>query len=98
MATKSRGSSLSPGDAAEGAESQAPVDGRASPVGGGRAWPGANTGAVALTFDVDARSVMLAADPSSASRASLMSHQDYGPLVGVPRLLDLLRDCGVRAT
>jgi peptidoglycan-N-acetylglucosamine deacetylase len=61
-------------------------------------WPDGNTGAVALTFDVDARSVMLAADPATASRASLMSHQDYGPLVGVPRLLGLLRDYGIRAT
>jgi len=64
----------------------------------GQLWPGGNTGAVALTFDVDARSVMLSADPANASRASLMSHQDYGPLVGVPRLLELLRDYGVRAT
>ena len=69
----------------------------ASPTGR-QAWPNGNTGAVALTFDVDARSVMLSADPAAASRASLMSHQDYGPLVGVPRLLALLRDYGVRAT
>lgn len=62
------------------------------------AWPDGNTGAVALTFDVDARSVMLAADPANASRASLMSHQDYGPLVGVPRLLALLRDYSLQAT
>lgn len=41
---------------------------------------------------------MLSADPAAASRASLMSHQDYGPLVGVPRLLGLLRDYSVRAT
>jgi peptidoglycan/xylan/chitin deacetylase (PgdA/CDA1 family) len=62
------------------------------------AWPEGTTGAVALTFDVDARSVMLAADPASASRASLMSHQDYGPHVGVPRLLAVLRDYRIRAT
>ncbi len=65
---------------------------------GGRPWPAPNSGAVALTFDVDARSVMLAADPAYAERASLMSHQDYGPLVGVPRLLAVLRDYGLRAT
>jgi hypothetical protein len=40
--------------------------------------------AVALTFGVDAGSVMLAGDPSLAARASLMSHQrphgrDRGP-------------------
>lgn len=61
-------------------------------------WPGGNTGAVALTFDVDARSVMLTADPASVCRTSLMSHQDYGPFVGVPRLLAMLADHGVRAT
>ncbi len=67
-------------------------------AGGRRPWPGACTGAVALTFDVDARSVMLAADPAYADRASLMSHQDYGPAVGVPRLLNVLGDYGLGAT
>jgi peptidoglycan-N-acetylglucosamine deacetylase len=62
------------------------------------AWPAPYTGALALTFDVDARSVMLAASPANAARASLMSHQDYGPNVGVPRLLALLDDYGLRAT
>jgi peptidoglycan-N-acetylglucosamine deacetylase len=62
------------------------------------AWPDGISGALALTFDVDARSVMLAADPANAERASLMSHQDYGPAIGVPRLLSVLRDYGVRAT
>jgi peptidoglycan/xylan/chitin deacetylase (PgdA/CDA1 family) len=62
------------------------------------AWPAPYTGALALTFDVDARSVMLAASPANAGRASLMSHQDYGPNVGVPRLLALLGDYGLRAT
>jgi len=78
------------------AESRA-VTGHTS-AGGRRPWPGACTGAVALTFDVDARSVMLAADPAYADRASLMSHQDYGPAVGVPRLLNVLGDYGLRAT
>lgn len=51
-----------------------------------------------LTFDVDAESVMLAADPAYEGRASLMSHQAYGPAVGVPRILSLLDRLGVRAT
>jgi peptidoglycan/xylan/chitin deacetylase (PgdA/CDA1 family) len=51
-----------------------------------------------LTFDVDAESVMLAADPLLERRASLMSHQRYGPRVGVPRILALLERLGVRAT
>ncbi len=51
-----------------------------------------------LTFDVDAESVMLAADPANEARASLMSHQAYGPLVGVPRILSLLARLRVHAT
>ncbi len=61
-------------------------------------WPAGFRGAVALTFDVDAESVMLAADPEHAERASLMSHQRYGPAVGVPRILRILAERGLRAT
>jgi hypothetical protein len=43
--------------------------------GGAGPWPEGFRAAVALTFDVDAESVMLASDPSLAARASLMSHQ-----------------------
>jgi len=89
---------LSPADPVTDTKSHARADTHLSPADGGRAWPTGKTSAVALTFDVDARSVMLAADPANMSRASLMSHQDYGPLVGVPRLLALLRDYAIRAT
>lgn len=41
---------------------------------------------------------MLAQDPLHEHRASLMSHQRYGPKVGVPRILDILRRMEVRAT
>jgi peptidoglycan-N-acetylglucosamine deacetylase len=61
-------------------------------------WPDGFRAAVALTFDVDAESVMLAGDPALAARASLMSHQRYGPRTGVPRILRLLADHGIRAT
>ena len=40
-----------------------------------------------LTFDVDAESVVLAEDARHADNPMLMSHQAYGPEVGVPRLL-----------
>jgi peptidoglycan/xylan/chitin deacetylase (PgdA/CDA1 family) len=53
---------------------------------------------VCLTFDVDAESVMLAVDPRYEERASLMSHQRYGPRVGLPRILTLLKRMEVRAT
>ena len=61
-------------------------------------WPASRRSAAAFTFDVDAESCVLAHDPGASSRMSLMSHQAYGPRVGVPRLLQLLARRGVRAT
>jgi len=61
-------------------------------------WPQGRRAAVAVTFDLDAESVMLAIDPAYAERPSLMSHQRYGPVTGVPRLLEVLAERGVRAT
>jgi peptidoglycan-N-acetylglucosamine deacetylase len=61
-------------------------------------WPEGVRAAAAFTFDVDAESCVLAHDPASSSRMSLMTHQAYGPRVGVPRLLRLLERQGVRAT
>ena len=71
---------------------------RSPGVAGAGPWPEGFRAAVALTFDVDAESVMLASDPSLATRASLMSHQRYGPQTGVPRILRLLAERGIRAT
>src|SRR5919199_394569 len=51
-----------------------------------------------LTFDVDAESPVLAEAAHHAANAGLMSHQAYGPLVGVPRILDLLAELNVPAT
>lgn len=62
------------------------------------AWPDGYRSAVALSFDVDAESVVLAVDRAYASRPSVMSHQAYGPITGLPRLLRVLRQAGVRAT
>src|SRR5436305_9785406 len=45
-----------------------------------------------LTFDVDAEAPILAESGLYARNAGVMSHQAYGPLVGVPRILDLLRE------
>jgi hypothetical protein len=50
------------------------VGGPHGPAGAGP-WPEGFRAAVALTFDVDDESVMLASDPSRAARASLMSHR-----------------------
>jgi peptidoglycan/xylan/chitin deacetylase (PgdA/CDA1 family) len=61
-------------------------------------WPGGARAAAAFTFDVDAESAVLFASPGSEHRISVMSHQSYGPLVGVPRLLRLLDKHAVRST
>lgn len=53
---------------------------------------------VTLTFDVDAEAAILAHDRRYAEHATTMSHQSYGPDVGVPRILDLLDECEVPAT
>jgi peptidoglycan/xylan/chitin deacetylase (PgdA/CDA1 family) len=47
---------------------------------------------------MDAEAAVLTADITSVSRMSPMSHQAYGPLAGVPRILDLLARNNVRAT
>jgi peptidoglycan/xylan/chitin deacetylase (PgdA/CDA1 family) len=51
-----------------------------------------------LTFDVDAETPILAESGLYARSAGVMSHQAYGPLVGVPRILDLLREYALPAT
>lgn len=61
-------------------------------------WPDGRTAAASFTFDVDAESCVLAHDPAASSRMSLMTHQAYGPRIGVPKLLRILERQGVRAT
>src|SRR5690242_4012772 len=64
----------------------------------GSLWPDGTRASCAFTFDVDAESAILAVDPAYARRLTTMSHQAYGPRVGVPRLLRMLAGRGVRAT
>lgn len=51
-----------------------------------------------LTFDVDAEAPILAEGAQFARDLSTMSHQAYGPRVGVPRILELLARLEVPAT
>jgi peptidoglycan/xylan/chitin deacetylase (PgdA/CDA1 family) len=51
-----------------------------------------------ITFDVDAESPILAHGSGYAEHLSTMSHQAYGPDVGLPRILDLLDELAVPAT
>jgi peptidoglycan-N-acetylglucosamine deacetylase len=61
-------------------------------------WPAGVRAAACLTFDMDAEAAVLTADITSISRMTPMSHQSYGPLVGVPRILALLERHEVKAT
>jgi peptidoglycan/xylan/chitin deacetylase (PgdA/CDA1 family) len=51
-----------------------------------------------VTFDVDAESPILAAGLDHAENLGVMSHQAYGPRVGGPRILALLREYDLPAT
>jgi peptidoglycan-N-acetylglucosamine deacetylase len=51
-----------------------------------------------LSFDVDAETPILVEGRRYAENAGVMTHQSYGPLVGVPRILDLLQEYGLPAT
>ncbi len=61
-------------------------------------WLGAAACLACLTFDVDAEAPILAIDPVHAENASVMTHQAYGPRVGVPRILRLLEEYELPAT
>lgn len=61
-------------------------------------WPDGKTAAAAFTFDVDAESAVLWGGESVGARMSVMSHQAYGPLVGIPRILDLLEQHQITST
>ena len=61
-------------------------------------WLGDSACLACLTFDVDAEAPILVESGLYARNAGVMSHQAYGPLVGVPRILDLLREYSLPAT
>lgn len=64
----------------------------------GPSWLGDAAAVATLTFDVDAETPVLAQGGHYAGHVSTMSHQAYGPDVGVPRILELLEDLDVPAT
>lgn len=51
-----------------------------------------------LCFDVDGETTALSEDPALVRRLTTMSQCEYGPKVGVPRLLGLLDHLGTPAT
>lgn len=61
-------------------------------------WLGDAAAVAVLTFDVDAETPLLAAGEEYATHLSTMSHQAYGPKVGLPRILAMLDRRGLPAT
>jgi peptidoglycan/xylan/chitin deacetylase (PgdA/CDA1 family) len=61
-------------------------------------WHGGAAAVATLTFDVDAETPILAQGRRYADHLMTMSHQSYGPDVGVPRILDMLDEMRVPAT
>src|SRR3954463_13847511 len=61
-------------------------------------WREGAAAVAVLSFDVDAESPILAAGREYAAHAMVMTHQAFGPRVGVPRLLALLADYDLPAT
>ncbi len=61
-------------------------------------WPDGKRCALTLTFDIDAETMWLVKDPKNAERPVTLSAGAYGPKVGVPRILDLLKRFDKRAT
>jgi peptidoglycan/xylan/chitin deacetylase (PgdA/CDA1 family) len=70
------------------------MNGPATPI----VWPGGARCAASFSFDVDAESAMLGVSTAHASRMSAISHQAYGPLAGVPRILKILAKQGITST
>lgn len=62
------------------------------------AWPDGARCCVMLTFDFDAETNWISRDASNIKRPGTLSQGTYGAKVGVPRLLELLNDEGLRAT
>lgn len=61
-------------------------------------WPNGARCAVVFSFDVDAETLWLIADPANAQRPGVLSMGHYGPTVGVPLIMDLLDRTNIRAS
>jgi len=61
-------------------------------------WPGSAQCAVMLTFDFDAETLWISRDAANWRRPGVLSQGRYGGNVGVPRVLELLREEGLKGT
>jgi peptidoglycan/xylan/chitin deacetylase (PgdA/CDA1 family) len=51
-----------------------------------------------LTFDFDAETLWISRDPENARRPGVLSQGAYGGKVGIPKILELLREEELRGT
>ncbi len=61
-------------------------------------WPDGARCAASFTFDVDAEAAKLGVSHAHADRMSAISHQAYGPLTAMPRLLEILARQNITST
>ena len=61
-------------------------------------WPNKARVAVMLTFDFDAETLWTSRDPANARRPGVLSQGRYGANVGVPKILETLKDADLKAT
>jgi peptidoglycan/xylan/chitin deacetylase (PgdA/CDA1 family) len=61
-------------------------------------WPGGAQCAVMLSFDFDAESLWISRDPANARRPGILSQGLYGAKVGVPEILEVVADYGLKTT
>lgn len=61
-------------------------------------WPDGLQCPIVLCFHVDAESLLVAVDPDNAKRPITLSQGTYGPRLGIPRILRMLRKYDLRAS
>lgn len=61
-------------------------------------WPAGNKAAMFLSFDVDAETAWTGKDPSRYDELVCMSYGGFEARIGVRKLLEMLRELGLRAT
>lgn len=61
-------------------------------------WPQGKQSCLFLSFDFDAETAWFGGDASAWKSQIKMSHGGYGPRIGIPKILGLLKDLDLKAT
>lgn len=62
------------------------------------AWPNGARVCVLLTFDYDAETLWFSREPANLRKPTIVSQGTFAPKIGVPKLIALFRDFGVKGT